>query len=198
MIRPLTFPPRTGPREAAALPVRFLVPHCGPVSDPPLHSLASFMTEEPFFLCLSPTHTSVSELSLLGPFPPSQAQAGGGWGPEWGQVDRLPILPLCQGMETTLMVFFNYFAPNKPTPVLHQPSVLQRPLQASKLGFPFLWVFPNVGPPASPSTLVSLPSFRRSCLLLPPPPQLQELVCHVMMGNLVMFRKDSVLNILSK
>lgn len=26
--------------------------------------------------------------------------------------------------------------------------------------------------------------------------QLQELVCHVMMGNLVMFRKDSVLNIL--
>lgn len=28
--------------------------------------------------------------------------------------------------------------------------------------------------------------------------QLQELVCHVMMGNLVMFRKDSVLNILSK
>uniref|UniRef100_A0A803V2A9 Integrator complex subunit 3 n=1 Tax=Ficedula albicollis TaxID=59894 RepID=A0A803V2A9_FICAL len=31
-----------------------------------------------------------------------------------------------------------------------------------------------------------------------PPPQLQELVCHVMMGNLVMFRKDSVLNILSE
>lgn len=28
--------------------------------------------------------------------------------------------------------------------------------------------------------------------------QLQELMCHVMMGNLVMFRKDSVLNILSK
>ncbi|XP_015739840.1 integrator complex subunit 3, partial [Coturnix japonica] len=28
--------------------------------------------------------------------------------------------------------------------------------------------------------------------------QLQELVCHVMMGNLVMFRKDSVLNILSE
>ncbi|XP_072346607.1 integrator complex subunit 3-like [Scyliorhinus torazame] len=27
--------------------------------------------------------------------------------------------------------------------------------------------------------------------------QLQELVCHIMMGNLVMFRKDSVLNILS-
>ena len=27
--------------------------------------------------------------------------------------------------------------------------------------------------------------------------QLQELMCHVMMGNLVMFRKDSVLNILS-
>uniref|UniRef100_A0A8U8BJ11 Ints3-like C-terminal domain-containing protein n=1 Tax=Geospiza parvula TaxID=87175 RepID=A0A8U8BJ11_GEOPR len=30
----------------------------------------------------------------------------------------------------------------------------------------------------------------------PAPSQLQELVCHVMMGNLVMFRKDSVLNIL--
>nr|XP_031362732.1 integrator complex subunit 3 [Lonchura striata domestica] len=30
----------------------------------------------------------------------------------------------------------------------------------------------------------------------PPQSQLQELVCHVMMGNLVMFRKDSVLNIL--
>ncbi|XP_016161120.1 PREDICTED: integrator complex subunit 3, partial [Ficedula albicollis] len=28
--------------------------------------------------------------------------------------------------------------------------------------------------------------------------ELQELVCHVMMGNLVMFRKDSVLNILSE
>lgn len=28
--------------------------------------------------------------------------------------------------------------------------------------------------------------------------QLQELMCHVMMGNLVMFRKDSVLNILSE
>ncbi|KAK2518220.1 hypothetical protein Q9233_012731 [Columba guinea] len=28
--------------------------------------------------------------------------------------------------------------------------------------------------------------------------QLQELVCHVMMGNLVMFRKDSVLNILTR
>lgn len=28
--------------------------------------------------------------------------------------------------------------------------------------------------------------------------QLQELMCHVMMGTLVMFRKDSVLNILSE
>lgn len=34
--------------------------------------------------------------------------------------------------------------------------------------------------------------------LMFPSAQLQELVCHVMMGNLVMFRKDSVLNILSK
>uniref|UniRef100_A0A8D2QUU2 Integrator complex subunit 3 n=1 Tax=Zosterops lateralis melanops TaxID=1220523 RepID=A0A8D2QUU2_ZOSLA len=47
-------------------------------------------------------------------------------------------------------------------------------------------------------TEVSPPHLPRSPLSPFPvvPPQLQELVCHVMMGNLVMFRKDSVLNIL--
>jgi len=51
-------------------------------------------------------------------------------------------------------------------------------------------------PPGSPLALRCSP--RRSDADPVLSLQLQELVCHVMMGNLVMFRKDSVLNILSE
>lgn len=71
------------PREAAALPVCFLVPSCGPGSAPPPPLTTPLVTEEPFFLGLSPTHTSVSELGLPGP---SLLHSTGwcGWGPRVG------------------------------------------------------------------------------------------------------------------
>lgn len=50
-------------------------------------------------------------------------------------------------------------------------------------------VFFSFNPPISLTPSISL------CFLFF---QLQELMCHVMIGNLVMFRKDSVLNILSE
>lgn len=76
MLRPLTFPPCAGPREAAALLVR--CSHAEPrphfCSSSPLTCPSSFIL---FSLPFSYSH-SVPGLSLSGPFPPPQAQAGQG------------------------------------------------------------------------------------------------------------------------